>query len=346
MAAKRYARGLVVGKFSPLHKGHEYLIKTAQEQCDEIVIISYSRPEFPGCHKTNRYRWLSESAPQATSLVIDAPTIEHWINKGHWHLPMPLNSATDTIHREFTLQLIQEKLKTCVDAVFTSEEYGEGFAQYLTKHGILNNTPVEHVNVDQNRATYPVSGSSIREGIHTNLISKSVTECFNKNSVCFIGGESTGKSTLSSALAKHWSDPVASEYGRTLWEEKNGELTQEDLFNIAKTQTHTEDTLAVESNQFIFCDTTPLTTLCYSQALFNTRPPILEAYAERNYHHTFLCEPDFPLFQDGTRRDEKFRQWQHNWYLAELKKRKTPFTLLKGSFKERFGVVCEMITPH
>ena len=39
---KRYASGLVVGKFAPLHSGHEALINAALEQCETVFIISYS----------------------------------------------------------------------------------------------------------------------------------------------------------------------------------------------------------------------------------------------------------------------------------------------------------------
>ena len=44
----RYRTGLVVGKFSPLHRGHELVIGAAFAHCAEVVVLSYSRPEFPG----------------------------------------------------------------------------------------------------------------------------------------------------------------------------------------------------------------------------------------------------------------------------------------------------------
>lgn len=346
MATKHYVHGLVVGKFSPLHKGHEYLIKTAQDKCDELTIISYSRPEYPGCQRATRQYWLDEYAPQATSLVIDAPLVEQWINSGHWKLPMPVNSASDDDQRQFTAQLLQRNLRKPIDVVFTSEAYGEGFAQYLNRQGIFNKTPVKHINVDQKRQNFSISGSKLRntKNNHTAYISRPVAKRFSIKTVCFIGGESTGKSTLSFELANHFNDALATEYGRTLWQEKNGDLSQDDLVDIASKQTLIEDMLVATANQYIFCDTSPLTTLCYSQAMFQSRPPILEAYAERQYHYTFLCAPDFPYHQDGTRKDENFTKWQHNWYLSELKKRKIPFLLLKGSLDERLEVVFKALS--
>ena len=52
----RFRRGLVVGKFAPLHKGHELVIGRALADCDEVIVISYSKPELPGCSPAERGR--------------------------------------------------------------------------------------------------------------------------------------------------------------------------------------------------------------------------------------------------------------------------------------------------
>ena len=54
-----YANGLVVGKFAPLHAGHEALINTALEQCETVCIISYSSPEIRGYEPEKRLNWLT-----------------------------------------------------------------------------------------------------------------------------------------------------------------------------------------------------------------------------------------------------------------------------------------------
>ncbi|MDF2622573.1 MAG: ATPase [Kosakonia cowanii] len=51
---KRFASGLIVGKFAPLHCGHERLINTALAQCERLWLISYSVPELPGCEPEKR----------------------------------------------------------------------------------------------------------------------------------------------------------------------------------------------------------------------------------------------------------------------------------------------------
>jgi cytidyltransferase-like protein len=37
-ATKKYKHGLALGKFMPLHAGHIYLLKTAQENCQALTI--------------------------------------------------------------------------------------------------------------------------------------------------------------------------------------------------------------------------------------------------------------------------------------------------------------------
>lgn len=55
--SKRFANGLVVGKFAPLHLGHEWLIRQAQQQCEQLVLLSWAYPEFAGCEPERRANW-------------------------------------------------------------------------------------------------------------------------------------------------------------------------------------------------------------------------------------------------------------------------------------------------
>jgi HTH-type transcriptional regulator, transcriptional repressor of NAD biosynthesis genes len=48
MRPPRFTQGLVVGKFSPLHLGHEYLIARAAQDCQHLLVLGYSQPELTG----------------------------------------------------------------------------------------------------------------------------------------------------------------------------------------------------------------------------------------------------------------------------------------------------------
>ena len=38
-------RGLTLGKFAPLHKGHQLVIETAVSEMDDVVLIIYDCPD-------------------------------------------------------------------------------------------------------------------------------------------------------------------------------------------------------------------------------------------------------------------------------------------------------------
>jgi nicotinamide riboside kinase len=109
---------------------------------------------------------------------------------------------------------------------------------------------------------------------------------------------------------------------------------------IAERQVALEDAAARHAHRFLFCDTSPLTTLLYSEAMFGAASPVVEASAARWYDLAVLCAPDFPFVQDGTRRDASFRSWQHHWYVERLQERELPWILVSGDVDDRVAQVC------
>jgi HTH-type transcriptional regulator, transcriptional repressor of NAD biosynthesis genes len=341
--SKLFQTGLVVGKFSPLHHGHELVIRRAFELCREVVIISYSHPELPGCEAERREQWLAELFPHARRLVVTDARLHQWFPRAAERPAIPPNEAEDSVHRRFTALLCLEVLGTAVEAVFTSEDYGDGFARELTACFREHNPSareVRHVSVDRARKAVPVSGTVIRADIeaHRQWLSPVVYASFVRR-VCILGGESSGKSTLAEALAKHFGTVQVAEYGRELWEARNGALSYDDLLHIGETQVAAEERALRGARQFLFCDTSPLTTLFYSRHLFQRADPKLERLAERHYDLVVLCAADFAFVQDGTRQDAAFRERQHAWYAAELARRGTPHLTAAGEVDQRIAQV-------
>ena len=317
IGTKKYGLGLVVGKFAPLHQGHEALIDHASKQCDQLLILSYTKPEFDRCGVVNRRKWLSERFPQHESVVID----DHWLHSECRRLglpvrPMPENSEDDSTQQAFLAWLLESVLSRKPDAMFCSESYGPPCAALLT-HALAH--PVEAVVVDLHRTQHPISASEIRRAPlrHLDWLSPPVRAAFVPR-ICLLGGESTGKTTLATALAHRFGCEWVPEYGRELWERKNGVLSEADLLDIAKEQVRREDEAAGHSRPFLFCDTSPLTTWGYSLWMFGRPSDELALLAQRPYDLYVLCEPDFPFVQDGTRRDESFRTTQQAWYENQL----------------------------
>lgn len=80
--------------------------------------------------------------------------------------------------------------------MFTSEDYGVAYCAYLQ---------CEHVLVDKQRVVVPTSGTAVRASSvqQWEHISKPLRGFYATRFV-LVGAESTGKSTLIAALAKHY----------------------------------------------------------------------------------------------------------------------------------------------
>ena len=342
----RHKRGLVVGKFCPLHLGHELLIRRAAQACEELLVVSYTKPEFPGLEPARREGWLRAQFPQAHVVVLDDGRLaDLCAARGVPARTLPRNDDAGDEHRHFMGWLCWTVLDLPVDAVFSSEDYGPGFAQLLQQHYAMG--AVAHVSVDQARNTVPVSGTAVRSDPHAHsaFLSPVVRASFVAR-VCVLGGESSGKTTLAGALAAHFDTAWVAEYGRELWESQDGILAYEDLLKIGREQLRREAAAAGQAGRWLFCDTSPLTTYFYCVEMFGKAEAQLLELAGHGYDLVVLCAPDFPFIQDGTRRDDGFRVRQHAWYRAELARRGIAHVDVTGSVGDRVSQVARALAAR
>lgn len=340
---KQYVTGLVVGKFCPLHKGHEKVIEQALDQCEKVIVLSYTSLGLPGYDATTRKRWLENMDISCNRLEVHVLDDICWLS----------DSDSDHAHRMFCADYLLDTLETTVQAVFTSESYGDGFAEVLTDHFSTNlktACKVDHVMVDLGREEYPVSGTILRSdlalglySLPSRMMSPFVLSSFVRK-ILFLGGESTGKSTISLALANHFNAKLVPEFGRFHYITRSENLMYEDMAYIGKMQRRLEDRTATLSSvsEYLFCDTSPLTTMFYSKALFGRVAPALSNLVwecDQRYHKIYLCAPDFPMVQDGTRQDEDFRSAGHEFYLDELAGAGETYTILTGTLEEKIAKV-------
>jgi HTH-type transcriptional regulator, transcriptional repressor of NAD biosynthesis genes len=355
---RRWRRGLVVGKFAPLHRGHELVLDACQAACEELVVVSWIECDavHDGVPTHTRRRWLQDRYLDATVVVLDQATLDEWGDRsGRRPPPLPTDQDDAMVHRRFTSWVCTEMLRTRIDVVFSSEDYGDALAAVLTerfRRHLYGDTPVAHVCVDRERRAVPISGTALRSmtvedrlawvapGVGTSLVRR----------LAIVGGESTGKSTLAHAVAQALGTVAVDEYGRERWESQDGVLVFDDLLAIAREQVRRENEAAqsaeAQATGWIVCDTTPLTTLLYCQDLFGRVDDALVNVARRPYDLTILCDADFAFVQDGTRRDETWRNQQQDLYVQELSGRGIAFRRVGGSVEDRVADVTDIVRAN
>ena len=161
--------------------------------------------------------------------------------------------------------------------------------------------------------------------------------------VVLFGPESTGKTTLSRQLARHynsvWVPEYAREYLQNKWNNERKTCEPEDLLPIAKGQMKLENKLAKKTETVLICDTDLLETKVYSEAYYvGSCDPILEKYALQNqYDLYFLTYIDTPWVEDDLRDKPNERLRMFKAFEKELIKQKRPYVLLKGDKKTRLN---------
>ena len=159
--------------------------------------------------------------------------------------------------------------------------------------------------------------------------------------VVLYGPESTGKTTLSIELAKHfktnWVPEYAREYLQNVWDNEKGICEPKDILPIAFGQMKLENELAIKSKSLLICDTNLFETMVYSKYYYGGNcDPLLEKYAIKNdYDLYLLTDIDIPWEKDDLRDKPNERKESFEIFKNELVKNNLPFELIKGTRIER-----------
>lgn len=311
-------RGLTLGKFAPLHAGHQLLIETALAETDELIVMIYDCPETTPVPLPVRANWIRSLYPGAE--VLEA-----------WDGPVEVGDTPEIRkrHEDYILARLSGRPIT---HFYSSEFYGDHVSRAL---GALNRM------VDPARSVAPVSASQIRSApyehrkfIHPRVYSDLVAN------VVLLGAPSTGKTTIARRLADQYATVWMPEYGREYWEKNqvNRRLMPEQLVEIAERHLAREKTLLYEANRFLFTDTNALTTYLFSLYYHGFAAGRLEELARQTaarYDLVFLCDADIPYDDTPDRSGEVNRTVFQKQHVAELLLRKIPFFTLRGDLESR-----------
>ncbi len=174
-------------------------------------------------------------------------------------------------------------------------------------------------------------------------------ENINLIKVVLFGPESTGKTTLSIQLAKHyntvWVEEFARPYLQRVWNQERRTCEPKDILPIAYGQIELENRLAKRADKILICDTDLLETKVYSEEYYGGFvDPLLEKAARVNsYDLYFLTYIDTPWEADDLRDRPEQRQEMFDAFKNTLEKYNRPYILLKGDKETRLKTATEAI---
>jgi len=167
--------------------------------------------------------------------------------------------------------------------------------------------------------------------------------------VVLFGPESTGKTTLSRQLARHyntvWAPEYAREYLQKKWNNERKTCEKEDLIPIAIGQMKIENKLAKKADKILICDTDLLETKVYSEEYYDGFVDIeLEKAARKNSYDLYLLTyTDTPWEKDDLRDRPELRMEMFTAFENALKKHNKNYVLLKGDKETRLKNAVEAI---
>ena len=320
MSSKRI--GLTLGKYAPLHKGHQLVIETALAEMDHLILLIYDCPADCPWPLNVRSQWLRDLYPRVE--VVEC-----------WDGPTEIGDTPGIrqMHEAYLLGLLSGRNVT---HFYSSEFYGDHVSRAL---GAVNRL------VDPERTRHPVSGTQIRERpyAHRSSIPERVYRDLILN-IVFLGAPSTGKTTLAQKLARSHKTVWMPEYGREYWNthQKDRRLTLAQLVEIAEGHLQREEALLGESDRYLFTDTNALTTrifsLCYHGAAAPRLARLADAAAAR-YDLVFLCDTDIPYHDTWDRSGEADRLEFQKRIIGDLRARKIPYFTMRGPVEARVASV-------
>jgi HTH-type transcriptional repressor of NAD biosynthesis genes len=310
-------RGLVIGKFMPVHHGHIALIEFASTQCDELIVSMSYKEDDPIAHEL-RLSWLQGIFRGRDSIRI-------------YVVPDDFDDESASLSqrtKQWSYHI--KRIFPPVDILFASEPYGEPFALHLG---------AEYQPFDPGRIRFPVSATQIRNAPlqYWSFIPEPVRPFFVKK-ICFYGPESTGKSSSAIEMAARYETNYVPEVAREMI--SSNEFTVEDIVAIGHAQFERIEEKLLTANKLLFCDTDAITTQIYSQHYLGVVPEVLyEIERKVRYDVYFLMDIDVPWIADGLRDLGDRREEMMGIFKDELDKRNLDYVLVTGSSVKRKEII-------
>jgi len=286
--------GIVIGKFMPLHQGHELLIEFGAGMFDQLHII-VSGKETDVIPLSRRFEWVNAFVYSQQPVFYDTCTHYHIDNSPK---PVDVDEFGTVQDQEFKDYWVEELHRIVPGAthIMSSDMYGQGLAAQMG---------LKWVPVDPRRETMNISATDIRNDLFGNFqyISDVVKPSFVKT-VAIVGPESSGKSTMVKDLAEMYGAIGVHEYGRTVSEALGNNLTADDFNDIVLGQECLIGSAIHKTKvPVVFIDTEAFATYLYSKIYLGESMENIREHAitSQNFDLYLVLLPDIKWVDDGSR---------------------------------------------
>ena len=136
--------GFTIGKFAPLHKGHQFLIFLALNEMDKVIVVVYDT-DVIDVSTEKRAEWIKSIYPEVEIRLAHNPPSKYG-----------LDDESVNIQMEYLYNIIGNEKVT---HFYSSEEYGAYVAKYMN---------IVDRRVDNKRIKVPIHASQIRNSLENN----------------------------------------------------------------------------------------------------------------------------------------------------------------------------------
>ncbi len=155
-------------------------------------------------------------------------------------------------------------------------------------------------------------------------------------SIVVTGPESSGKSSLTQALADYFKSAWVPEFARTYLEKHGPQYSLADFKHMLAGQWQHNQIACADAQSPVFLDTDVINFAVWSDFVYQKRPQELQALlAQPNPHYYLICYPDLPWEADPLRENPKQRLAIFEAHKRLIEEKNRPFAIVKGTGSER-----------